>query len=64
MLERCSGIINSQELPEQRSGVQKMSSSVVKTNPNRQELLEFLPNLGVILSAAKDLPKKKCKYCF
>jgi membrane fusion protein, copper/silver efflux system len=29
MLERCSGIINSQELPEQRSGVQKMSSSVV-----------------------------------
>jgi hypothetical protein len=28
MLERCSGIINSQELPEQRSGVQKMSSSV------------------------------------
>jgi hypothetical protein len=30
MLERCSGIINSQELPEQRSGVQKMSSSVVQ----------------------------------
>ena len=28
MLERCSGTINSQELPEQRSGVQKMSSSV------------------------------------
>ena len=30
MLECCSGIINSQELPEQRSGVQKMSSSVVR----------------------------------
>jgi hypothetical protein len=28
MLERCSGMFNSQELPEQRSGVQKMSSSV------------------------------------
>jgi hypothetical protein len=29
MLERCSGMVNSQELPEQRSGVQKMSSSVM-----------------------------------
>jgi hypothetical protein len=27
MLERCSGMVKSQELPEQRSGVQKMSSS-------------------------------------
>jgi dolichyl-phosphate-mannose--protein O-mannosyl transferase len=30
MLERCSGMVNNQELPEQRSGVQKMSSSVVR----------------------------------
>jgi hypothetical protein len=35
MLERCSGMVNSQELPEQRSGVQKMSSSVgFHTNKN------------------------------
>ena len=29
MLERCSGMVNSQELPEQHSGVQKMPSSVI-----------------------------------
>ncbi|MCC6280739.1 MAG: hypothetical protein IT262_09070 [Saprospiraceae bacterium] len=35
MLERCSGMVNSQELPEQRSGVQKMSSSVQKMSARK-----------------------------
>ena len=53
MLERCSGIINSQELPEQRSGVQKMSSSVVPnsypTKTISQSMRNFLSTLFLLL---------------
>jgi hypothetical protein len=51
MLERCSGTIDSQELPEQRSGVQKMSSSVAQASGFGNERL------------AK-LPKKACQFSY
>ncbi len=41
MLERCSGMVNSQELPEQHSGVQKMSSSVPEWAPYMKKINEL-----------------------
>ena len=42
MLERCSGIMNSQELPEQPSGVQKMSSSVAVCYSSMLQSIKYL----------------------
>ena len=48
MLERCSGMFNSQELPEQRSGLQKMSSSVLHRKWTTKGTSGFLATLIAI----------------